>query len=313
MIGDRDYMKAGDYRPPLTLTAILTIVMVVVFAVLSIDRTYLHPFPQRWPAQEWLALTRDGLRKGWVWQLITFQFLHGGIWHLLINLMLFWWLGRFCENLMGRSRFIIALLGCGVAGGLFQAALMIAFSTPTHSPFGNATVGASAGISGLLAIFALLSRDQELHLYMVIPIRAIVLLYAMIAMSLFFTLVPPGDGVAHAAHLGGLLAGVAWIKLGWHHDYIHPPWERWLAAWRERRSRRPVRLPRSGPVVASVVGRSAAARKETGAAAVRPLGPTEFISREVDPILDKIAAHGIHSLTDEEKRVLENARSRIGR
>ncbi len=305
MLGDRDYMRAGEYRPPLTLTAILTIAMVVVYALQAIDQTYLHT-----TAEQWLALTRSGLLKGYLWQLITFQFLHGGVIHLLFNLIAFWWLGRFCENLLGRTRFVVALLGCGVVGGLFQGALMIV--APGH--FGFATVGASAGVSGLLAIFALLSRNQELHLYGLIPIRAIVLLYALIAYSLFSTLVPaPGGGVAHAAHLGGLLAGVAWIKLGWHHDYIHPPWERWVAAWRERRSRRPVRLPRPSPVAASVVGRSGAARKETGSAAARPLGPTEFISREVDPILDKIAAHGIHSLTDDEKRVLENARSRIGR
>ena len=131
--------------------------------------------------------------------------------------------------------------------------------------------------------------------------------------SLFFTLVPsPSEGVAHAAHLGGLLAGVAWVKLGWHHDYNRLPWERWLDAWQVRRSRRPVRLPRPSAVMASAISKRVAARKETrasGSSAVT--GPTEFISKEVDPILDKIGAHGIHSLTDEEKQVLENARKRI--
>lgn len=293
MLGDRDYMRAGDYRAPMTLTAKLTIAMVAIFALQQIDAVYLHTSVARW-----LALTREGLLSGWVWQLITFQFLHGGLWHLIFNLVVFWWLGRFCEQLMGKARFLVALLGCGAVGGLLQGVLMIA--APVH--FGFATVGASAGVSGLLAIFALLARDQVLRLYFIFPIRAIVLLYALIGISLFFTLVPsPAGGVAHAAHLGGLLAGVAWIKLGWHHDYIRLPWENWWDAWRARRARQSVRLPRPGPARVSVT------RPRTAAST----GPTEFISREVDPILDKIAAHGIHSLTDEERKILENARSRM--
>ncbi len=338
MLGDREYMRTNDYRSPMTLTAKLAIAMVVIFVLQSIDRTYLRSgaegtrvaqpvveqpiaerpavrnsrpdIPRVEPAgiSKWLALTREGLRKGWLWQLITFQFLHGSLLHLGFNLLVFWWCGNFCERVLGRNRFLIALLGCGALGGMAQGVLM--FYDPYK--FGFVTVGASAGISGLLAIFSMLQRDQEVHLYMLIPIRAIMLLYGLIALSVFCIVFPPGDGVAYASHLGGLLAGVAWVKLGWHQDYVRLPWERWSQAWKERRSRRPVRLPKPSTVLASAISKSVAASKGSGSSTTASaVGPTEFISREVDPILDKIAAHGIHSLTDEEKRVLENARARM--
>ncbi|HKX60570.1 MAG TPA: rhomboid family intramembrane serine protease [Verrucomicrobiae bacterium] len=300
MIGDRDYMREGRYRAPMSLTAILTITLVVVFALQCINDVYLRGI-----FEYWLALTPYCLSRGWVWQLFTFQFLHGDLLHIVFNLIAFWWLGRFCENVLGKSRFLVAYFGCGAAGGVLQGLLMLAF--PLH--FGSHVVGASAGVSGLLAIFALLLQGQEVRFNFVLPMRAIVLLYISLGIALFFTLVPSGRGglYAHAAHLGGMLAGIAWVKLGWHHDYIRLPWEKWLDAWRERRARRPVRLPHGlGNATAAAAARS---RKESAERS----GPTEFISKEVDPILDKISAHGIQSLTERERKILEAARAKMAK
>jgi membrane associated rhomboid family serine protease len=278
------------------------ITLIVVFALQCINDVYLRSL-----LHEKLALTDACFRRGWLWQLITFQFLHGGLFHLIFNLIVFWWAGPFCENVLGKSRFLVAYFGSGVAGGILQGLLMVAF--PDH--FGSYTVGASAGVSGLLAIFCLLIKDQQIRFNFILPMRAIVLLYISLGIALFFTLVPSGRGgyTAHAAHLGGLLAGMAWIKLGWHRDYIRLPWESWLEAWRERRARRPIRMPRG---LSNVTAAAAAARSRKQAAE-KSSGPTEFISKEVDPILDKIAAKGIHSLTDEEKKILASARSRMER
>ena len=301
MISDREYMRERRYRSPMSLTAILTIVLVVVFALQCISDVYFQKF-----FYEELALTNACFRRGWLWQLITFQFLHGGLLHIIFNLVVFWWTGPFCERVLGKSRFLTLYFGSGVAGGVLQGLLMVAF--PGH--YGFFTVGASAGVSGLLAVFCLLMRDQQILFNFILPMQAIVLLYISLGIALFFTLVPSALGgcEAHAAHLGGLLTGIAWFKLGWHRDFVRLPWENWLAAWRERRARRPIRMPRSG-----VAGPSPAAPRSRKQAAEQPIGPTEFISKEVDPILDKIAAHGIHSLTDEEKKILASARSRMER
>jgi membrane associated rhomboid family serine protease len=306
MLENRDYMRDRESRPALTLTVKLIIAMVIIFAV----QCFWDVYVKQWqPVEYWLALHQDCLRSGKVWQLITFQFLHFDFWHLLWNMIALWFFGSYCEQILGKSRYLTALLLTGTVGGLLQATLMRFFPTQ----FGLSVVGASAGVSGALAIFALLEQQSTIRLWCVLPVRAIWFLYALTGISLFFTLVPtPREmGVAHPAHLGGILAGIAWVKLGWHQDYIRLPWERWVDAWRERRSRRPVRLPAPSPVMASAVSKNvAAARKESRPT---PSGPTEFISKEVDPILDKIAAHGIHSLTDEEKKILANAGSKIAK
>ncbi len=126
--------------------------------------------------------------------------------------------------------------------------------------------------------------------------------------SLFFTIVPVDPGVAHAAHLGGMLAGLGFVKLGWHHDYIELPWQGLSARLRylfRRRQPAPVLTPR-------FTSATAASAKQSQSA--KPVGDdTDYITREVDPILDKIAAQGIQSLTAREKKTLEDARARMGK
>ena len=178
--------------------------------------------------------------------------------------------------------------------------------------FGYAVVGASAGVSGLFAIFALLEGQSKVYLYFILPIRAITLLWVFGLVSLFFTLVPtPREmGMAHAAHLGGLLAGIAWVKLGWHRDYVRLPWEGLLDRFRQYRSSHT--RPRPPRLVKTM---SAKGPMWTGSApaASADLPEEEFISQEVDPILDKISAHGIQSLTERERKILEAARKKMAK
>ena len=156
-------MREPGYRDPLSVTAKLGIAFVVVFALQCINWAYFNS-----PVESWLGLTRPGLRHGWLWQLLTFQLLHAGFLHLLFNLLMFLWLGRFAESVMGSRRMLLAFFGTGAAGGLLQGALMLLFS----NSFGPVMFGASAGVSGLLAIFASLEADSEIRLYGVLPIKA---------------------------------------------------------------------------------------------------------------------------------------------
>ncbi len=295
MMEDRDYMKARPYRDAWSLTKTLTVILAVIYALQCINDVYLHT-----PVERWLALTPACLTQGRLWQLLTFQFLHASLGHLAGNLLSFWWAGHFVENILGKRRFLIALFGCGLMGGLLQALLMVLFP----GVYGLAVVGASAGIAGLIAIFALLEKDSTIRLNFILPIPAVTLLWILGGISLFFTLVPtPRElGMAHAAHLGGLLAGVGWVKLGWHHDFVPLPWESWLAK-RRRGDAKPIRNP---------------AQKLPPWARVEPAPktantPENFISREVDPILDKISAHGIQSLTEQERKTLDAARGKMGK
>ncbi len=280
------------------------IVLVVTFALQAINEVYGMP-----EIEDWLALTPSALVRGYVWQLLTFQFLHAGLWHLLGNLMGLWFFGRLVENILGTKRFLVAYFVCGVVGGLLQAGLMVLF--PDH--FGASVVGASAGVMGVFAIFARLQSDTEIRLNFILPIRADVLLWITIGISLFFTLVPSsrGGGTAHAAHLGGILAGLAWVKLGWHHDFVVLPWENLagrLRFWR----------PFQAQARKQELIRAAATRgrpwRTAGVKEEPTVAPEEFISQEVDPILDKIiSTKSLQSLTERERKILDDAQKKMAK
>ena len=279
------------------------IVLVITFAFQCINDVYVESV-----IEDTLALTRAAFTRGHIWQLLTFQFLHGSLWHLIGNLMGLWFFGRLVENILGTSRFLVAYFGCGVVGGLLQSALMVLF--PTH--FGLFVFGASAGVMGVFAIFARLESGSEIRLNFILPIRAGVLLWITVGISLFFTLVPSprGGGTAHAAHFGGILAGLAWVKLGWHRDFIVLPWENLLGRlrfWRPFQAH-----SRKQELVRAALARSRPWRS-AGVKAEPDLAPEEFISREVDPILDKISAHGIQSLTERERKTLADAQKKMAK
>lgn len=295
MIGDRDYMRdQGGYRPPLTTTAKLIIAMVAAFAFQCIDAVYM-----RGAVTDVLALSRDGLRSGFVWQLFTFQMLHASLFHLFMNGLVLWMIGRFVEGIMGPRRYLVAFFGCGLLGGLMQAALMLALP---HM-YGTHLVGASAGVGGLFAILALLFRNQTFLAFFVVPVKAITLLYIFLGIAVFFTLVPAGGNVAHAAHLGGLLGGILFLRLRWHHSHVPLPWESWFKRRGGGRKRPFIEVMKPGAVKVA----------KTGAAEAGGDDSPDFIASQVDPILDKISAKGLNSLTEREREILEKARKHMGK
>ncbi|HEY9173130.1 MAG TPA: rhomboid family intramembrane serine protease, partial [Verrucomicrobiae bacterium] len=253
MIEHRDYMRdepspGTPFRFHGSVSVALMVVLAVVFALQCINDVYVESWVERW-----LALTRSALTRGHVWQLLTFQFLHVSLWHLLGNLMGLWFFGRFVEEALGRRRFLVAYLGSGVVGGLLQCVLMLLF--PRH--FVGFVFGASAGVMGVFALFCRLQAGAEVRWNFILPMRADVLLWITGGISLFFTLVPSqrGGGYAHAAHLGGILAGLAWVKLGWHHDYVTLPWENLAGRWRSWRTLQSRHRKRELVRAASIRGR----------------------------------------------------------
>lgn len=247
-----------------------------------------------------LALSLDGLGRGYFWQLLTFQFLHGGLLHLMVNLIVLFFFGRALEEHLGRRRFLRLYLGSGVLGGLLQ--MLFAAVIPTH--FGGGVVGASAGVFGLVAAFAALFPDRTLTLlvFFVLPVsmRARTLLWLSIGLAVF-GIVVPGDGIAHAAHLGGIIGGWGYIRWFVAGTGMRMGWGRGGSS---------VRRPR---VLARTASSDRARWRRADAATNDDLPPEEFMSREVDPILDKISAHGFQSLTEREREILEKARAKITR
>lgn len=276
---DREYMREDEpgYRHvrsnPWSPTVALLIVLGAVFVI---------QFALQLKGSHWLdahgALSLEGIRAGRIWQLVTFQFLHGNLLHLALNGMTLYSFGRFLEQDLGRGRFLALYFISGTAGGLLQVVATWLLRQDPAIP----VVGASAGISGLLGAFILSHPEVRLMMFPIpFKFRAWSLLWIVLPLSVIGTVFPFG-GIAHAAHLGGLLAGGAFT--------------RWT--WTARRNLfPPVALDRT-PEDEGLK----AAEKRTD----------EFIASEVDPILEKIHAHGIHSLTEREREILAKARSKIG-
>ncbi len=266
---------------PMSATMLLLIVNGVVFLAQAVFYGYPPDFSKGPP----LALQVDELLHGYVWQLLTFQFLHGGLMHLLLNCWGIYVFGRDVESALGRRRFFILYFTSGVVGGLLQ----VLFSLGWHGHFGGSVVGASAGLFGLIAAFATMypHRVLTLLLFFVIPVslKAKTLLLVSGAIALFGILFP-GDSVAHAAHLGGMLAGLVFIR------QLRFRWGFW-----------PGEQPHPQP---KAPGRSRIIE-------VEEVDVDQRMSRQVDAILDKINAKGIHSLTERERQTLDEARKKMGR
>jgi membrane associated rhomboid family serine protease len=268
----------------------LIVVNTAVFLFQHINVVFLH-----WDLDRYLALSTEGMRHGYLWQLVTFQFLHAGGWHLVFNLLTLYWFGRPVEEALGSGRFLEAYFASGITGGLLQTALGFAF--PVY--FGQWVVGASAGVFGLITLFALMEPDRMILLWFVLPIRAVYFVYGALFFTLFFILVPSSSGVAHAAHLGGILAAMGYLKWFVRADRRLFRWKRFGA-------------PREEP---ELVGAATTSKRpfwrRSANNAMDDMPAEEFISREVDPILDKISSHGIHSLTARERKILEAARKKM--
>jgi len=284
-LSDRDYMR-DNYHAPHIATKLI-IFLIVAFVVESVLIFYGHI-----DVIGELGLTVAGLKAGKVWQLLTFQFLHAAPWpwHVLLNCVGLYFFGRPVEEAFGAKKFIILYLSCGILGGLLQA--LTSLLLPNHPDV--PVVGASAGICGMIAIYCSLHPMQELTTWIYffpVHVRAMYLLIFLIALSVFGTLVP-FDNVAHAAHLGGILLGIAYVHWGVNASPFFSKWNLFKPHDNSSANKKPAWRP---------------ARKTDDSSA------EEFLQREVDPILEKISAHGIQSLTKREREILEKARAKMAK
>lgn len=281
-----------------TATIALIVALVVAF---FLEHGFFYSLENKY-----LALSLAGVKRGFVWEFLSFQFLHVGLFHLVMNCITLYIFGREVESILGKSRFLVLYFLSGVIGGGLQ--MLFALVLPDY--FGAPVVGASAGVFGLIAAFTTLFPNQLLKLFFLpIHFRAKTLLFVSLGFAVLGLLFPEkvGVGVAHAAHLGGIFVGFAWVKLGWHRDYVQLPWERWFGGREEDRNRsRKNELIRAASIKIPGVSRG----KSDDSA---DLPQEEFISRQVDPILDKISQHGIQSLTERERKILEAARNKMAK
>ena len=256
------------------------------------------------------------------YQLFTYMFAHGGWSHIFFNMFALWMFGCIVERTWGPRKFLFYYIVCGIGAGLFQELAQFGqfylladenlngFSLSQTMLVANAnasylnlwtTVGASGAIYGILLAFGLLYPEERMFIFpLPVPIKAKWFVVGYAAIELFMAFSTRGDGVAHLAHLGGMVFGFFLIRywrrnpgLGYNSLGGQQFFDSLRSAW-ERRTHKP----------AGTYGRSsgrADARRETD---------WDYNARrkerqaEVDAILDKIRRSGYDSLTAEEKRKL---------
>jgi len=142
-----------------------------------------------------------------LWQLVTYLFLHGGVWHLLVNMFTLWMFGTTLEQEWGTRRFLKYYFICGIGAGICDVIVSAAIGN-----WGTRTVGASGAIYGLLLAFGVLYPNQTVLFSFLFPIKAkyFVMIYGAIALLSSLNV---NSGVSDVAHLGGMIFGFAYLKL----------------------------------------------------------------------------------------------------
>jgi membrane associated rhomboid family serine protease len=150
----------------------------------------------------------------WIWQPVTYMFLHGGLFHLLFNMLALWMFGVELERVWGTRFFTRFYLVTGVGAAATTILLSLAPFAFAEELYVSATVGASGAIYGLLLAYAMYFPNRPIYLYMLFPIPARVFVLIIGAISLLSSVQESRGGVAHITHLGGLIAGYLYLKGG---------------------------------------------------------------------------------------------------
>ncbi len=275
---DRDYTQADfesrhHYSPHMRinfpkvtpvvkwLLIINIVVFLVGFIIPQLGRLFLAWFSV-WPKNFGTTLQ--------LWRLITYQFLHGGLWHIFINMIVLFFFGSMLEGFWGDRKFLTFYLICGAMGGIFYP-ILVHIGWLDGASLALPLVGASGSILGMLAAAALLFPKMRLFVYGIFPVRVTLLAMIFAVISILSVLRPDisSNVGGEAAHLGGMVAGAVYVLS-----------EKW---------RRKLKMKvRTGTWEKKMAGQRG-------------------LQMEVDRILQKVHSQGMHSLTRQEKKTLKQA------
>ncbi len=189
------------------------------------------------------SLIPASVMRGWVWQLVTYSFLHGGVWHILINMLMLWMFGAQEEQDWGSKKFLEFYLFCVIGAALTTIA--VAYSPiPGVNP-GTPTIGASGGVFGVLLAFGMLYGNQEILMFpLPFMMKAKYMVGIMILLVIIATFDPRQGGVANFAHLGGLFFAFIYLKFVPKRGLVYGTSERYFSMrnsyyrWKRRRAAR---------------------------------------------------------------------------
>jgi membrane associated rhomboid family serine protease len=214
----------GPLTPAVKALVIANVAVFVVSLVVPMMTAYFGLTP---------AAVVEGL---WVWQPLTYMFMHASLMHLLLNMLMLWMFGTEIERLWGTEAFAKFYLYCGLGAAVTTvAAALLPFG---YAPFMyiTPTVGASGAIYGVLLAYGLTFPDRPIYMYLLFPVPAKYFVMITGAITLLLSINAGGGRVAHLAHLGGLVTG--WLLLNIGRGGFSAELKYRYTKWRMNRARR---------------------------------------------------------------------------
>lgn len=258
------YGSRIQFGPSLTpVVKALILINVGIFLVYFLFRAFGLPI-----LEQFFALNPQKVRSFWIWQLLTYSFIHFEFFHLLFNMLALWMFGSELENYWSSEVFLkLYLFGCFLGGFL---TFLVDFFYPQ-----NIVIGASGGIYALLIAFAMVWPNREILFMLIFPLKAkyfVIIIMLMIAFA-------QGDRVAFVAHIGGALAGFLFVRyFSFFRNSILTSFSlsRFLQRRRFQKYQKEMELKQNS-------------------------------KEKVDELLDKIHKYGMKSLTRKERKFLNEA------
>jgi membrane associated rhomboid family serine protease len=262
----RPYTHFGFGSHTASTVKILIIINIAVFILI-------HIFPRAGWILFFGLVPSFVFSKFMLWQPLTYMFLHIGLWHLVVNMLMLWFFGSAIEASWGRRQFLFFYFFTGIGAGLCSFVVSMGSGMPV--------VGASGAIFGILVAYAMMYPDSMILLFFIFPMKMRHAVLVLAGINLLGAISSPGSGIAYFAHLGGGLFGYLYLKNEWIRRRISYLNFSGIKSRYEQKKARKLQAAR------------------------------EDLNHEVDRILDKISRHGIDSLTKREKQILER-KSKVG-
>jgi membrane associated rhomboid family serine protease len=158
------------------------------------------------------GLQPDLVVRGWIWQPATYMFLHGGLAHILFNMLALWMFGTELERTWGTRYFLKFYFVTGIGAGLLTVVFSLLPFDFARQLYHADVIGASGAIYGLLLAYGLYFPDRPIYLWFLFPVPAKIFVLIMGLIAFYSSVAGAGGGVANATHLGGLLVGYVYLK-----------------------------------------------------------------------------------------------------
>lgn len=299
----------GFFNFPPVIKNLLIINIAVFFIQILMENITFGGYPGWYVVNRWFALNPisgyDAAGKPFnfqIWQLVTYQFMHGGFSHIFFNMFGLWMFGSSIEDIMGSKKFLVFYLLSGVSAGLLHL-----FVTPLLGSAQAVTIGASGAVYGVLVAFAMFFPDNMIFLYFLIPIKAKYFIGFLIVIE-FLAVDSASSGVAHLAHLGGAL--FAFLYILFDKNSYAPLKDVFRKSYYYKSSSD----SSNNNVFSNPFRKSSSAKRDAQDAEYYDIthkDDQEVSQAEIDAILDKISQSGYQNLSEREKKILFQASKKM--